>query len=332
MPATRIHELAVIVSRRLLLSLMTIWLVATLTFALVMFAPGDPVMALLGDDGDVDVRARAARSFGTDRPALTQYAAWMGRLARFDLGTSTSFRAPVGEVIRGRLPATLALMIPALLLSSALAIAFALGARAAHGWRRAGAIAFGAMLCAIPVYVLAHGLILVFALQLHWLPIQGLGDPRLQTTGVAAALETARYLVLPTIALTLQQSVVLWLYLRARVAEEWRRLYLRTALAKGLSPGQATRRHLWPNVRLGLMHFIAARTGSLLAGAVLVETVFGIAGMGRLIVSASIARDVPLVTGIFLCVAAFVVAANFTADACTVFLDPRLEEERPNAA
>ena len=331
MPATGLRGLTIIVGRRLALGLLTIWLVATITFALVVLAPGDPIIALLGDDGDADVRARAARSFGTDRTALAQYAAWMGGLARLDLGTSTSFHAPVVEVIRGRLPATLALMIPALVLSSTLAVVLALSATIEHGWRRIGSIAIGTALSAIPVYVLAQGLVLVFALELQWLPMQGLGDPRLQTAGVAAALETARYLVLPTLALTLQQIVVLWLYLRARVAEERRRLYLRTALSKGLSPAQVTRRHLWPNVRLGFLHFVAARTGSLLAGAVLVETVFGIAGMGRLIVAASLARDVALVTGIFLCVATLVVAANVVADACTVFLDPRLEEERPNA-
>ena len=331
MPATSLRALAISVVQRLVLGLVTVWLVATISFTMAVMAPGDPVMALLGDDGDADVRARAARSFGTDRPAIVQYAAWMQRLARFDLGTSTSYRAPVGEVIRQRLPATLALMLPALLLSSVLAVAFALSASNTQAWRRSVVVSAGAVLSAIPVYVLAHGLILVFALKLQWLPMQGLGDPRSQAIGTAAVFETARYLVLPTAALTLQQLVVLWLYLRARVAEEGRRLYMRTALAKGLSPGQAVRRHLWPNVRLGFLHFVAARSGSLLAGAVLVESVFGIAGMGRLIVSASVARDVPLVTGIFLCVAALVVATNVAADACTVFLDPRLEAERPDA-
>ena len=331
MPSTGSAKFAIVLSKRLLLGLVTVWLVATITFALIVMAPGDPMVALLGDDGDVDVSARAAHSFGTDQSAIAQYATWMGHLARLDLGTSTSFRAPVSDVIVGRLPATLALMVPALILSSALAVVFALAGRTDRGWRRIGTLAIGTVLSAMPVYVLAQGLILVFALKLPWMPMQGLGDPRFQATGAAAALETTRYLVLPIAALTLQQLVVLWLFLRARIFEESRRPYLRTALAKGLSLGQATRRHLWPNARLGFLHFVAVRTGSLLAGAVLIENVFGIAGMGRLIVSASLARDIPLVTGVFLFVAMLVVVTNAVADAWTIFLDPRLEDDRSNA-
>ena len=332
MPSTGLRNFVIALTRRSALGVLTIWLVATITFALVANAPGDPMLALMGDDGDAEVRARAAQSFGADRPALVRYAAWMVHLASFDLGTSMSFRAPVAEVIFGRLPATLALMLPALLLSSGLAILFALTPAAARSWRRGAKLALGAALSAMPVFVLAQGLIYVFALKLAWLPMQGLSDPRAPSAGFAAALDAARHLALPIVALTLHQLIVSWLFLRARIGEESRRLYLRTALAKGLSLGQATRRHLWPNARLGFLHFVAARTGSLLAGAVLVENVFGIAGMGRLIVTASLARDIPLVTGIFLCVAALVVAANAVADAWSVFLDPRLEGGQPDAA
>ena len=154
--------------------------------------------------------------------------------------------------------------------------------------------------------------------------MQGLSDARSSASGVTAWAETVHHLVLPTLTLALSQLVTLWLFLRARAGAEMSRQYLRTARAKGLTMAQTYRRHLWPNVRLGFLHFVAARIGSLLAGAVVIESVFGIAGMGRLVVSASLARDVPLVTGIFLLAASLVVLANIVADILTIFLEPRI--------
>jgi len=186
-------------------------------------------------------------------------------------------------------------------------------------------------LSAVPVYVLGHLLILIFSLKLSWLPMQGLSDPRSSSSGGAAVVETIRFLALPTATLAMSQLVVLWLFLRARAIEEINSPYLRTARAKGLTIAQTNRRHLWPNIRLGFLHFVAARMGSLLAGAAVIESVFGIAGMGRLVVSASLARDVPLVTGIFLLAATLVVLANMAADALTILLDPRLNEGERDA-
>jgi peptide/nickel transport system permease protein len=263
---------------------------------------------------------------------VARYVVWIARLARLDLGTSASFRAPVGDVILGHLSPTVALMVPALLLSSIIAVMLGLATGAEQeAWRKAGTIALGAVLAALPIYVLAQALILIFSVELSWLPIQGLRDPRSVASGVADMLERLRHLILPVLTLTLSQLVFAWLFVRARVREESRNVYVRTARAKGASPWRVYRRHIWPNVRLGFSHFVAARLGGLLAGAVLVETVFGIAGMGRLVVSASLARDVPLVTGIFLCAAGLVVAANMAADALTGLLDPRAAEEHRHA-
>jgi len=313
--------------RRAALGLFTIWLVATVTFVLVMAAPGDPAALLIGEDGDAQVQAHAAQSFGTDRSAIVQYAGWIARLARLDLGTSISYRAPVSAVILERLPATIALMLPALLLSSATAAILGL-ATVPRGESLNGraAILMAAIVSAVPIYVLGHLFILMFSLKLGWFPMQGLSDPRSSLSGLLAVVETMRYLALPTATLAMSQFVVLWLFLRARAIEEISSSYLRTARAKGLTLAQTYRRHLWPNIRLGFLHFVAARMGSLLAGAVVVESVFGIAGMGRLVVSASLARDVPLVTGIFLMAATMVVVANIAADALTIFFDPRLDE------
>jgi peptide/nickel transport system permease protein len=314
------------------LGLLTVWLVATASFALVSAAPGDPAALLLGDDGDADARARAAKSFGLDRSAIAQYAAWMSRLARFDLGTSISFRAPVTTVILDRLPTTLSLMLPALLLSSLLAIVLGLRSAARKRGRRGSeTLVTAAALAAIPVYVLGQLLILLFAIRLPWFPLHGLRDSHGSSGGLDGILDALRHLVLPTATLALHHLVVLWLFVRARGLEERRSDYLRTARAKGLTLDQAYRRHVWPNIRLGFLHFVAAELGSLLGGAVLVENVFGIAGMGRLVVSASLARDIPLVTGIFVLVAGLVVATNVVADLVSTFFDPRLGERRRHA-
>jgi peptide/nickel transport system permease protein len=314
------------------LGLLTVWMVATATFALVSAAPGDPAAVLLGDDGDAEARALLATSFGLDRPAIARYVTWIGHLARFDLGISISFRAPVTTVIADRLPATLSLMLPAFLLSSLLGVLLGLPAAA---YRRvglgAGTLVTGAVLAAVPVYVLGQLMILLFSLRLGWFPLHGLSDARLSPGRLEEAVDTLRHLVLPTCTLALHQVVILWLFVRARAREEGRSGYLRTARAKGLTIAQAYRRHVWPNVRLGFLHFVAAEFGSLLAGAVLVENVFGIAGMGRLVVSASLARDVPLATGIFVLVASLVVIANVAADVVSTILDPRLGESRRDA-
>jgi peptide/nickel transport system permease protein len=320
------RALLIALGRRTALGLLTIWLVATITFVLVIAAPGDPAALLLGDDGDAQARARLAQSFGTDRPAVVQYTDWIGRLARFDLGMSMSYRAPVSAVIAERLPTTIVLMLPALLVSAAAAAILGLATvpGKVSGYGRA-AMLIGAIVSAVPVYVLGHLLILLFSVRLGWLPMQGLSDARSTASGTVAVIETIRHLTLPTLTLAVSQLVVLWLFVRARAAEELGAPYLRTARAKGLTTAQTYRRHLWPNVRLGFLHFVAARIGSLLAGAVVIESVFGIAGMGRLVVQASLARDVPLVTGIFLLAATMVVLANIAADAFTIFLDPRLD-------
>jgi peptide/nickel transport system permease protein len=327
-----LRDVSIAVARRLALGLLTVWLIASVTFCLVITAPGDPVVALLGDDPDEDVRQRAALSFGTDQSAATQYALWIRRLARLDLGVSTSFRAPVDLVILDRLPTTLALVLPSVLLSSLLAVVVGMATAAQRrAWRTAGTIVLSTLFAAIPIYVLAHALIAIFAVKLSWLPMQGLRDAHSMASGIADILERIRHFILPILTLMLHQLVFAWLYLRGRIRQESRSVYLRTARAKGLTSWQVYYRHLWPNIRLGFAHFVAARLGQLLAGAALVETVFGLAGMGRLVVTASLARDVPLVTGIFLFMAALVVLANMTADALTYLLDPRVADEERHA-
>ncbi len=315
-------------ARRLALGLLVIWLVATLTWVMARLAPGSTANILLGDYGDAEIRARLARAFGLDRPVWVQYLAWLRHLAAFDLGFSSLFRAPVAGVIAGRLPVTLALTLPALAISAWLSafLGLAAGARTRSTLPSLLASAFCA---AIPAYVVAQLLILVFALQLGWLPVQGLTDPRDGTTG---AWDVVRHLVLPTLALTLEQLVMGWMFVRARVQAELRLDYVRTARAKGAGLALILRHHVWPNVALGYTHFVAARIGGLFAGAAVVENVFGLPGMGRLLVSAALARDVPLLAGIFLLTAALVVIANAIADALLSQLDPRAEDRRPHAA
>lgn len=307
-------------------AVLTLWLVASTLFVLVHLAPGDPAAALRGETQSVQTRAADLARFGLDTTLGERYLQWISALARGDLGRSFMFRAPVSDIIAERLPVTLALTLPALALSSLAGILLAL-------WTslRPGAI-FDRMtrgvillLFALPVYWVGHLLIQIFALDLRWLPVQGLADLRDPASGgIALLAERARHLALPIAALVTQQLALIWLVTRAGLDEARAQPHFRTALAKGLSTAAALRRHALPQAGLALATVIGARTGALLTSATLVETVFGLPGMGRLMVSASLARDYPLVLGVLLVAVALTLAANALTDLIYRVLDPRI--------
>jgi len=307
-------------------ALFTLWLVASVLFVLVHLAPGDPAAALGGDTQSAQTRAADLARFGLDTTLTDRYLGWLMALTRGDLGQSFMFRAPVSAIIGERLPVTLALTLPTLALSSLIGILLALWASLRPG-AAFDRITQGAILLvfALPVYWVGHLLIQWFALDLRWFPVQGLADLRNPATGGAALLgERIRHLTLPIAALVTQQLALVWLVTRAGLDEARAQPHFRTALAKGLSTGAALRRHALPQTGLALATVIGARTGALLTSATLVETVFGLPGMGRLMVSASLARDYPLVLGILLVAVALTLLANALTDLVYRLLDPRI--------
>lgn len=314
-------------AQRLAVGLAAVWLASTLAFALVHAAPGGPAAALGGDFGAPGHLEDVTRAHGLDRPLPVLYVEWMGRLLAGDLGTSYRAQVPVAALIAEAAPVTIALMLPALLVATLAGTA--LGLAAADRLRTGRAAVAGlAGLHAIPSYVIAQGLVLVFATGLSWFPVQGLVDARAGATGLARVLDVLHHLALPVLALALVQLAFIGLVVRARVAEELRRPYVVTALAKGLGESQVKALHALPNAAPALVTLVGWRFGAMVGGSVVIETAFALPGLGRLAVTSALARDVPTVVGTVLVTCTAVVAVNVLVDLVAGRLDPRLARVR----
>ncbi|WP_137125068.1 ABC transporter permease [Roseomonas sp. HF4] len=311
--------------RRLLLALPTLLVAATIAFVLAHLAPGSPAAALGGDFGAPGLVEEIARIQGLDRPLAVIYAEWLLRLAHGDLGFSFRAQAPVAELIRDRLGVTLVLGVSAILLAMLFGIVLGTVSATRSGGRVA--VAAFAVLQAVPVYLIAQLLVLVFAVWLGLLPIQGLEDPRATPLGLSALLaERARHLALPIVALGLGQLGFVALLTRARLREELCRLYVTTARAHGAREAALRFRHALPNALLPLLALFGSRVGALVGGALVIETVFALPGLGRLAVTAAVARDQPTVIGVVLVAALVIVLANLAVDVLQIWLDPRQRE------
>ena len=309
------------VVRRLAFFLGAVWLASSLAFLLIHLAPGGPAIALGGESGAPGYLEDVARLYGLDRPLPERYLTWLTGVARGDLGFSYRSQQPVLTLIVDRLPVTLALVAPAILLSSLTGMALGLAQVPQSGRPRRGFVAAMAALHALPSYLIGQFLVLVFALWLGLLPVQGLVDARGQG---ATLFDMARHLVLPVVALALHHVAFMALLTRARVADEMERPYTVTAAAKGLTPARVRARHALPNALLAIATLLGARLGAFVAGAVVIETLFALPGLGRLAVTSAAARDHPVIIGIVLFTTAVVVAGNLIVDAAMARLDPRL--------
>jgi len=297
--------------RRILLAIPLLLGVATLVFSLIHLIPGDPVQVMLGAGaGQADVLDLRHR-LGLDRPLLSQYADFMGGLARGDLGLSLRYDDPVTGLLAERYPATLLLAASSLLL----AIALALPAGVASALRPGGAVdrltsAASALALSLPSFCLGPLLILLFAIRLDWLPVSGMDSPR--------------SVVLPALTLAASLAALLARLLRASLLEELRALHVRAARSRGLSRLAATVRHALRLAVLPVLTVAGLQLGSLLTGAILTETIFAWPGLGRLLVQAIAHRDYPLVQGCVLLIAATYVAVNLATDLVVALLDPRV--------
>ncbi|CAH0200167.1 ABC transporter permease [Roseomonas sp. CECT 9278] len=295
---------------------------ASLAFVLAWNAPGGPVVALAGDSVAPGQVEEIAARHGIDRPWHQAWLAWMGRLLRGDLGMSWREQQPVAALIRERLPLTLALSVSAAALAALVGIVCGtvVAARAAR-WP----VALFAALHAVPGYVVAQGLVLVFALGLSVLPVQGIADARDPAAGgVALLLERTRHLVLPVMALALHQLCFVALLVRAGVAGQLALPYVTAAMARGRSRRGARWRHALPNALLPVANLTAMRVGALLGGALVIEVAFALPGLGRLAVTAALARDHPVVIGAVVVACAIAWMANLAADLAAGLADPRL--------
>jgi len=288
--------------------------VTLLVFLMAWVTPGDPVVAMLGEASQGISREALddlRRELGLDRPLPIQYVSYLADLARGDLGSSIRSRRPVLDEIRDRLPATVELAVAAL--AVAVAVGVGLGVLAAvrkRTWVDGAAIAVALVGVSVPVFWSGFLLMIVFSLELGWLPASGRG--------------TWRHLVLPALTVGVSSAAFIARITRGAVLEALGQDYVRTARAKGLPPRRVVLRHALRNALLPIVTVVGLQMGGLLGGAVLTETVFAWPGVGRLLVDAIVARDLPLVQGSVLVVSVLFILVNLTVDLSYAAINPKV--------
>ncbi len=320
--------MARLILRRLAQAAAVVLAAATLTFALLHLAPGDPLARTLEHPGvSAEVRERMRRSYGLDRPVPEQYLRYLAAVARGDLGHSFSLRRPVANALLDALPNTLVLMATTLLLSFALGIA--LGVYQALRRGSAGDRVFGTISLAfysLPDFWLALVAVLVFAYWIPVLPAGGAVDPVLHDyLGPLGRFgDRLRHLALPALTLTLLSAAGIARFQRAALLDVADEDFVRTARAKGVGPRAVVWRHLLRNAVVPTVTLLGLSLPALVGGAAVVEKVFSWPGLGLLAVNAIATRDYPLVTGAVIVASAAVAVGSLAADALQALVDPRV--------
>ncbi|MBI3126909.1 MAG: ABC transporter permease [Candidatus Tectomicrobia bacterium] len=312
--------------RRALHAVPLLFAVVVVNFTIIHLAPGDPINVLVGDfPAPPEYVARLKVDFGLDRPLWEQLFIYMGRLFRGDLGFSFANRQPVLGLILERLPATLLLSGTALVLAAILGVALGvLASRRPYSWLDNLTSVISLAGFSMPVFWLGQLLILGFALELRWLPAQGMVSLRAEPGGWGRALSVAVHLILPALALGARFLALNSRIARASMLEVLRREYIVTARAKGVSERRIVYLHALRNSLIPIVTAIGFNFGFLLAGSALVETVFAWPGIGRLLYDSITSRDYPVIMGIFLVVCAGIVVVNLLTDIAYAYLDPRV--------
>lgn len=296
---------------RIASAVMVIMGVVSVVFLMIHLIPGDPVDYMLGEHAGAADRAALRHALGLDQPLLEQYIAYLDKLLNLNLGYSLSANESVSALIAHRLPATLELAALALLI--AVAVALPLGIVAAlkqdSVWDR-GSIALALFGLSMPSFWLGPLLILVFSLYLGWLPISGRSEPGA--------------VILPALTLGLGMAAILARMTRASVLEVLGQDFVRTARAKGLPAREIVLFHVLRNAALPILTVFGLQLGTLLAGAVITETVFSWPGIGSLVVESIQSRDYPVVQGCVLLIATTYVLVNTLTDLGAGLLDPRV--------
>jgi len=307
------------VLRRVAAFVATLFFVSVLVFVVIRILPGDPALVIMGTEGSPEAAARLREAMGLNRPLLVQYVDWLGGAVRGDLGTSIQYDVPVGRLIVSRLPVTLPLMgLAAVFMISA---AVPLGIYAATRHRRLGdylTMVVSQVGIAVPSFWAGLLLILLFSVRLGWVQSGGFA-------GWSDGLwPTVRSLLLPALALGFFQAAVLIRATRSAVLDVLREDYVRTARAKGVREALVVVKHTFRNAMIPVVTVAGLQLGQLIAGSIILESVFALPGLGRLALGAITARDLPVVQGVTLFVASCIVAINFAVDLTYAVLDPRI--------
>jgi peptide/nickel transport system permease protein len=302
--------------------------IAVFNFFLLHLAPGDAADVLAGEAGGAteEYLAQMKAKFGLDQPLYVQLGRYLANVASLDLGFSFRHNMAVTDLIAGRLPATLLLMVMAVAL--AFVVGIVLGVTAARHVRKPidSIVSVVALLAyATPIFWIGLMMILLFSVNLGWLPSGGMQTIGADLQGAAYVWDIAQHLVLPTLTLALFYLALYTRLMRASMLEVYGQDFVTTARAKGLDERRVAYRHVFRNAVLPMVTMLGLQVGSLLGGSVLVETVFGWPGLGRLAFEAVFQRDHNLLLGILLISSLLVVGVNVLVDLVYAKLDPRIE-------
>ena len=305
--------------RRLVATAPVMLIVAVLVFLMLRLTPGDPAAILAGDAATDDDIRKIREKLGLDDPFLERFGGWLWRLLHGDLGVSIFTNLPVTQLIGQRIEPTLSLTLCTLVVSVLVAVPLGVVAAARAGtWVDRAVMAFSVGGFSVPVFVLAYILILVFSIELDWLPVQGYQPIR------EGVWEWARHLVLPSMALGTVYIALIARITRASMLDVLAQDYVRTAQAKGLGPAPVLIRHALKNAAVPIATVIGIGVALLIGGAIVTETVFALPGIGRLTVDAILRRDYPIIQGVVLIFSAAYVLINLAVDLSYMVFDPRI--------
>jgi len=305
--------------KRLLATIPVMGVVALFVFSLLYLSPGDPAAVIAGDIATEEDIAKIRAKLGLDQSYFVRFGTWIWALLHGDLGTSIFTGLPVTTLIGQRVEPTLALTLCTLVVAVALAVPLGVVAAARAGsWIDRVVMAISVLGFSVPVFVLAYGLVLLFAVGLEWLPVQGYSSI---SKGLWPFIQ---HMILPSAALGITYMALIARITRASMLDVLAQDYVRTANAKGLAPSTVLTRHALKNAAVPIVTIIGIGIALLIGGVVVTETVFAIPGIGRLTVDAILRRDYPIIQGVTLLFSAVYVLVNLAVDLSYTLFDPRI--------
>lgn len=328
------HRAGKLVLRRLIGSIPVLLIVLVGTFFLLELASGDAVDAYLVSTGggDAALVETLRANWGLDQSPITRLGLYLWNVLHLDFGYSVLLNRPILTVVLERLPNTLLLMGSAVALSFGIGSLLGIAAGSRPGSARDRLLSIGSLaLYAVPSFWLGLVLVVVFSVQLRWLPLSGIETLASGKAGLDRALDIIRHLVLPVGALALIYLALYLRLMRAGMVEVWRQDFVLAARAKGLSRRRIVWRHVARNALLPLVTMLGLQSATMLGGSVVIESVFSIPGLGRLAQEAVSGRDTPLLMGIIVISAVLVILTNLIVDVVYAFLDPRVGASEASA-
>ncbi len=307
------------IAKRTLAVVPVMLVVAGVVFLLLRLSPGDPALIIAGEDADAATVERIRVVLGLDQPLLWQFLIWVRNMLTGDLGTSIFSNMPVADLVLQRLEPTLSLACTTMAFAILFAVPLGTIAGATAGsWLDRALMVVSVVGFSVPAFVLGYCMIYLFSLQLGWLPVQGFTSI---TKGVGPFL---RSIALPTLTLGLAYMVLIARITRASVLEMMGEDFIRTARAKGVAERLVVTRHALRNAAIPILTVIGIGVALLIGGVVVIETVFNIPGIGRLVVDAILKRDYPVIQGVILLFSGVYVLINLAIDIGYALLDPRV--------